>query len=442
MILEPAGQYGFESAFAEFSGLDPDRVRESFEKTRPNVIVVCASGDDLAFPTKVLDLMQQGAWDVPVLLVIESYETHSLRAFFELDAADFILAPLRPHDVLARIARVHRHIRSRESMIYQLKEELGLKQFVGESPGLIAEMQKVPKAARCDVSVLISGETGTGKEMIARAIHYVSDRSGKPFVPVNCGAMPGELIENELFGHQRGAFTSATTSCEGLVFQADHGTLFLDELECLPLRAQATLLRFLQEHEYRALGSRETRKADVRVIAATNSDCLEAVKAGQLRRDLFYRLNVIPIMLPPLRERTGDIPLLARYFLRKYALQFNKRIIDISPVALRMLLAHDWPGNVRELEHLIERAVALTDDSILQKQHIHLPASGKPAGAESFRAAKAHVVAQFERNYIDTLLRAHSGNISHAAQTAQKNRRAFWQLMRKHEIAAAGYKAA
>jgi two-component system, NtrC family, response regulator GlrR len=291
---------------------------------------------------------------------------------------------------------------------------------------------------------LIAGETGTGKELCASAIHYLSARAGHPFVPVNCGAIPVELMENELFGHNRGAYTGAGASQTGMISEASGGTLFLDEIDCLPLAAQVKLLRFLQNREYRPLGSNRIYQADVRVIAASNADFPEAIKSGRLRRDLYYRLNVLSLHLPPLRERRDDIPLLARHFLVKYANEFGKQAEDFSPSALRKLVRYDWSGNVRELENHIERAVALNESRIINANDLDLPveiSSTLITQPMPFQEAKARCVEQFERDYLQELLRRHQGNITKAAYTAGKDRRAFWQLIRKHKIDARIFKS-
>jgi two-component system, NtrC family, response regulator GlrR len=320
-----------------------------------------------------------------------------------------------------------------------------LRHMVGESPAFLAAIEKVPLVARCDATVLISGETGTGKELVARAIHYLSPRAKKPFVAVNCGAIPPELVENELFGHERSAFTGATASQTGLIQEAEGGTLFLDEVDSLPLLAQVKLLRFLQEKEYRPLGAGRMLKADVRVVAAANSDLEGAVEAGRLRQDLYYRLSVIPLHLPALRERREDIPLLARHFLAKYAREMGQPARGLSPGALQTLLDHPWPGNVRELEHVVQRAVVLSQDQgEVGAGHVVLPRSRRSAArpaAEGFQQAKARAVAEFEAAYIRDLLLLHQGNISRAAKSAEKNRRAFWELIRKHGIDAESFRA-
>lgn len=252
-------------------------------------------------------------------------------------------------------------------------------------------------------------------------------------MPVNCGAIPGDLVENELFGHERGAFTSAVTLQTGLVEEANGGTLFLDEVDCLPTFAQVKLLRFLQEKEYRPLGSARMRQADVRVIAASNINLEEAVGNGKVRQDLFYRLNIISLTLPPLRERLEDIPLLARYFLEKYSKEMNKETPDLDSDALQIMMAHGWPGNIRELEHAIERATVLCNGSSIRGSDLILVLPSVTPG-QSLQQAKATQIARFEKSYVQGLLRACRGNISKAARLAQKNRRAFWQLIQKYKI--------
>lgn len=325
-------------------------------------------------------------------------------------------------------------------LLRTLKEKIGLSHIIGESPAFLAELQKIPRIARTNAKVLISGDTGTGKEVFARAIHHLSPRTGKPFVPVNCGAIPVDIIENELFGHARGAFTSATSDQAGVIQEAEGGTLFLDEIDSLPLLAQVKLLRFLQEHQYRPLGAAKSRHADVRVIAATNIDLEAAIETGHFRRDLYYRLNTIPLHLPPLRERPEDIPLLARHFAEKYAAEFEREVSGISVDALQLLLNYEWPGNIRELENTIERAVVLAEQATLKATDLGLPQAKTSAVQDSFQEAKAKVIDRFEQSYIERLLLLHQGNITKAAQAARKNRRAFWQLMHKHGIQTENFK--
>lgn len=316
----------------------------------------------------------------------------------------------------------------------KLTKRFGLHQLIGQSAPFLAIKAMLTSIAQHQVSVLILGETGTGKELVARAIHYLSPRHAQPFSAVNCGAIPVDLIENELFGHSRGAFTGAATAATGLIQEADGGTLFLDEIDCLPSLAQVKLLRFLQEKEYRPLGSAQMRRADVRVIAATNTNLEDALKQGHFRHDLYYRLNVIPVTLPALRDRPDDIPLLACHFLAKCRKEFSKPPMDFTAEALRRLQSYDWPGNVRELEHVVERAIVLAQNPRIEAHDLRLPLTMPPPSRLPFREAKIQVVTQFERSYIEELLAEYQGNISRAARAARKDRRAFWHLMRKHGI--------
>jgi transcriptional regulator with PAS, ATPase and Fis domain len=303
--------------------------------------------------------------------------------------------------------------------------------LIGQNYLFLKEIEKIPIVAKCDASVLVYGHTGTGKEVCVRAIHYLSPHASKPFVAVNCGAIPPDLAENELFGHKYGAFTGASKEKPGLIQEAEGGFLFLDEVDSLSQAAQVKLLRFLQEKTYRPLGSTKERKANVRVVAAMNIHPAESVKLGRLRKDLFYRLNVISIELPPLSARLDDIPLLANHFLNKHATGYGKRV-SLSPKALRTLKSYGWPGNVRELEHVIERAVIFANDEVIDE----LPEFQADNGTEplSFKEAKQQVVEEFEKRYISELLAVHNGNISRAALAAQKHRRAFLHLIQKYRI--------
>ncbi len=377
---------------------------------------------------------------LPILVVAEEGEPDEMLELLKLGAADLITHPLKATDVTLRLWRLLEQSSQKETLTKTLRNKIALKHLVGESPVFLAEVNKIPLVAKSDARVLISGETGTGKELVARAIHYLSPRANKPFIPVNCGAIPGDLLENELFGHEQGAFTGASTTQNGLFQEADGGTLLLDEVDCLSLTSQVKLLRFIQEKEYRPLGSTKIRKADVRIVAATNIDLEKAVRDGTFRRDLYYRLNIMPFVLPPLREREEDIPLLANYFLQKYTDQFKNRVKGISSDALQKLVFYEWPGNVRELEYVIERAVVLSKQLVILADDIILPASKSGSVKESFRSVKREAVAQFEKKYIESLLFTYRGNVTKAAQAARKNRRAFWQLMRKYGINADSYK--
>ena len=403
-------------------------------RCRPDLIFLVLSPCHLKKAGALFQSMKNGFLELPIIVVVEACEPDAMFLLLKLGAADFISLPLKKINILPRMWRLLERETQEKTLTHRLKEKLGLKQMVGESPPFLEEIKKIPIIARCDAGVLISGETGTGKELCARAIHYLSPRTSKPFIPFNCGAIPTDLMENELFGHVQGAFTGASTHQSGLIQEANSGTLFLDDIDCLGLTSQAKLLRFLQEKEYRQLGNAKMCQADVRVIAATNIDLEAAVEGGKLRSDLYYRLNVIPIRLPALRDRREDIPLIARHFLHKYATEFDKQLTGFASEALQTFMLYDWPGNVRELEHVVERAVLFSKNSVIRESDICLPRQKTSACKGSFKEAKIRVINEFERNYIEKLLIAYQGNITRAAQAAQKNRRAFWQLIRKHQI--------
>jgi transcriptional regulator with GAF, ATPase, and Fis domain len=284
--------------------------------------------------------------------------------------------------------------------------------------------------------VLITGETGTGKELFAHAIHSLSDRRSGPFIPLDCGVLPEQLAENELFGHSRGAFTDAHTETKGLVALADGGTLFLDEIDALSPANQAKLLRFLQEGTFRALGAERFRRADVRVIAATNRNMEECVRQREFRSDLYFRINVLRLYLPPLRERTGDVALLAAHFLAGACGAAEK---FLSSGALRRLEKYPWPGNVRELLNVVQRAALQSPGRQITPAHISFDGDAMQVAttaeaSNGFHSAKQHVIREFERAYIEKLLASHHGNITQAAREAGKERRAFGKLVKKYGI--------
>lgn len=326
--------------------------------------------------------------------------------------------------------------------------------LIGTSEVFLRVLRKVPRLASSDATVLITGETGTGKELVAKAIHAGSPRNGSPFIPVNCGALPEDLVENELFGHSRGAYTGAAGPGKGLLAEAESGTLFLDELNSLSLSAQAKLLRFLQNREYRILGSTRLLHANVRIIAATNVDLGREIARGSFRADLYHRLHVLSVEMPPLRARSEDVPLLAQHFARVFGSLYGKEGVGFSPQALASLLRHDWPGNVRELQSVVERAVLLAPDLELREEDVGLsdaagelspterpgrmptdqPGSAAPSGHEIFRDAKERMVRQFERTYLVQVMAAVDGNVSRAARLAGMQRRDFQRLLRKHDV--------
>ncbi|MGI8917691.1 MAG: sigma-54 interaction domain-containing protein [Pyrinomonadaceae bacterium] len=415
------------------------RLAETIKGSEPAIIFLPGKQSQLDSIATLVHLIRQ-CCAAPLVLIIEPGEPEELSALATVACEDFVTLPLKAGEVLTRTLRLVGKAESqqqRRSISITAHERRGL---IGESGAFLTLIEKIPEIAKWKANVLLTGETGTGKELYARAIHYSSARAGQPFMPVNCGALPPELVENELFGHERGAFTSAVSLQTGLIEEANGGTLFLDEIDCLPVLAQVKLLRFLQEKEYRPLGSPKMKQANVRVIAASNANLEEAVGHGKVRQDLFYRLNIISIALPPLRERKEDIPLLAHHFLAKYAREYEKEIGGFSQEALHLLMVYSWPGNVRELEHAVERAIVLCTGKRIEVGDLLLSNTDLDRRRESLQEAKAKEIARFEKNYILGVLSVCKGNITKAAQVAQKNRRAFWQLIQKHEIDVARFK--
>lgn len=412
-----------------------NRIPELLSRRNPAVIFLVSAWNSLKHVKLFIPSLCRGKPEPPLVIVSDTETPDEMFEMIKLGATDFIIPPLTPTGILPRLWRLLDQTWWGEPLLQKLKEKFNRpKGLVGESPAFLEAINKVTLVAKCDASVMISGETGTGKELFAQGIHQLSLRSNGPFIPVNCGAIPAALVENELFGHVRGAYTGAADSRSGLIEEAEGGTLFLDEIDCLPLLSQVKLLRFLQEKEYRPVGSAKSRQANLRVVTATNIDVEKAVRDGKLRQDLYYRLNMIPIILPPLRERREDITLLATHFMVKYATEFEKNTNCFSPGALQKLLLYGWPGNVRELEHVIGRAVALSQQRVIREVDIVFPSAEANAKQESFQQAKAKIIGQFERTYLQGLLLAHQGNITKAAQAAQKDRGALWHLLRKHRI--------
>ena len=322
-------------------------------------------------------------------------------------------------------------------------EEFARFNMIGASPAFLELVKLVKRVATYDAPVLIEGETGTGKELTARAIHYLGTRRDYPFIPVNCGAVPDNLVENELFGHEKGAFTDAKEAQKGLVAQAQGGTLFLDEVETLSAKAQVALLRFFQDHECRPLGSKCSRRAELRLVAATNSNLRALVERGEFRQDLFFRLNVISLRLPSLREREGDIELLARECIRKASARYKEPIKALHPDTLAWMQQYDWPGNVRELENFIYHAFLTTEDTVIyvvkhrdtgSRQATDIRLRMASPFDKDFNHAKAEVIRDFERRYLSWLMAQTRGNITLAAKQAGKERREIGKLLKKHEI--------
>ena len=377
---------------------------------------------DHPIPTPILALLPREIDDEMLRIVSES-------------VADFVLWPIHKGELQQRLQRLLGKIdkdREFESAHQQLMQDMGMGRLVGNHPHFVDAIRTIPAIARGDLPVLITGPTGTGKELCARGIHHLSKRSNFPFIAVDCGAIPEHLFENELFGHARGAFTDAHSDQRGLAAMANGGTLFLDEIDALSTTAQVKLLRFLEERTYRPLGAERFTKADVKVIAATNCDLERCVQEKRFRSDLYFRLNVLRLNLPPLMKRRSDIQLLARHFLQSQSRSHRPK--SFTPAALRKLELYDWPGNVRELLNVVQRASVLSEGLHILPTHISFCNSDAvvEASTESFQHARNRTIETFEKHYIEEMLEKHNGNVTRAALEAGKERRAFGKLKKKY----------
>jgi DNA-binding NtrC family response regulator len=375
--------------------------------------------------------------DVPIVGLIGSRNGNG-ESMTEVPAelSDFVRCPVDEWELAVRIRRLLKEEDRPVPRTFCGSLPVRIDSLVGESALFQAQVEKIPLFAGVDATLLLQGETGTGKEMFARAIHYLSARKSHAFIPINCAALPDQLFENELFGHAKGAYTSAAQEQGGLVLEAEGGTLFLDEVDALNPYAQAKLLRFVQYREYRPLGCSRTRVANVRIVAATNHDLRRAVANRRFREDLFHRLNVLSLVVPPLRDRPEDIPLLARQFLQRFQRGAEQGLRELSDEAIQKLLAHTWPGNVRELESMLQRAVVICGAATIQAEH--LECSDEPPRTlpltRSLRAAKISATMDIERAYLVKTLVTFRGNVTHAAKAAGKERRSFQRLLRKYGI--------
>jgi len=429
---------------------DPQRALALVDSERPDVLLT-----DLKMPgidgMEVLRRAREMDPALPVILITAFATIESAVAAIKDGAFDYLPKNFSVDQL--RVA-VERGLRQRDLQLEnrnlreQLQGALGFENLIGRSPAMTKIFELVRKAARSDANILVLGESGTGKELIARAIHANSPRATQPFVPVDCASLPEPLLESELFGHEKGAFTGAVKAKRGLIEVADRGTLFLDEIGELPLTLQAKLLRVLQERQLRHVGGTAQIDVDVRVVSATNRDLRESVAKSQFREELYYRVNVIAIALPPLRERAGDLELLAHAFLKRYG---GNRVTGFDAAALQALEAYAWPGNVRELQNVIERACALADgdritrndlpDYLLHGSVSRAPATVDPAGPSlptagdmPLKDAKEKWMQVLEASYLRGLLERHAGNVSAAAKSAGIDRKTFHRLINKYQI--------
>jgi two-component system response regulator HydG len=400
---------------------------------------------------EVLRAAKARAPDTEVIMMTAYATVQDAVTAMKQGAYDYLQKPFDPDDASLVVARAleRRRLRAQaQTLRRELEGVFSFHNLVGKSAAMKDVYQLLEQASQLDITVLLNGETGTGKELAARAIHYHSPRKERRFVPVNCGALPAELVESELFGHAKGSFTGAVGTKPGLFEEAEGGTLFLDEIGELPLPVQVKLNRALQEKEIRRVGDNRPSKVDVRVVAATHRDLKAEAAAGRFREDLFYRLNVFPVVLPALRDRREDIPLLASHLLEKHASALRKEIAGIEEDALRALTGYPWPGNVRELENAIERAVAVGKSAKIQLGDLPPDVKGTQEGAipgevlakMPYREAVDLARDRVSREYLTVLLREHDGNVTHAAARAGMERESLHRLLKRYGIRSDDFK--
>lgn len=371
--------------------------------------------------------------DLPVIILTAYGTINSAVEAMKKGAHSYLTKPFDGHELLMQInncletSKLSKEVKQLQRLV---KERYGFDNIIGRSEKMKKVFEQVTLAAATDSNVYIEGKSGTGKELIAKTLHMASDRKNDPFIALNCAAIPENLMESELFGYEKGAFTGADKNKKGLIAEASFGTFFLDEISEMPLSMQVKVLRVLEEKEFYPVGGRQIVKMHARIIAASNKNLEQEVKKGLFREDLYYRIHVIPIKLPTLNERKEDIPILSRHFLKKYSEEMGKNINAFSTDAMQKLISYPWPGNIRELENTIECAMAMakgniiTEDLILQTQNVH------PESLKSFKDAKEN----FEKNYLIQLFELTKGNVSQAAQLAGKYRADVYELIKKYNI--------
>jgi two-component system response regulator GlrR len=423
--LEREG-YAVQTAPNGEEGLDLIR-KEVFNLIITDVRMPKLGGDEL------VRAVAQFNPNIPIIVMTAFGEVDQAVQLMQDGVYHYFTKPFDVEDLVVKVKKaLDKQITSTEARQVRSKIMSRRKSdyIVGACPKIEELLTQISIVAQNDVPVIIYGESGTGKELVARAIHYTGKRADRPFVVENCGAIPENLIENELFGHVKGAYTDARTDQKGLFEEAHGGTLFLDEIGELPITTQVKFLRVLQDGEFKRIGSTRPIRVDVRVIAATNKDLIQAIAEKTFREDLFYRLNVIPVHIPPLRERKEDIPLLINHFLNDFNKELAKTVEGFSPAAIQKMMTYQWPGNVRELKNKVKQAMVLTRNNVITAEDLffHVPVSSNKF--QSFKEAKR----EFEKEYISQVLRICQGNISQAARLAKKDRKDFYDVMKKYGI--------
>lgn len=414
-----------------------EEAEEKLREISPDLVIT-----DLKLPgisgLEFVSRLKERAPRVPVIIITAYATLNSAVEAIRLGARDYLVKPFHPEKVILSLKRILELEELKEENRW-LREELSRRDKFEEMVGKSAAMQKVynliEKIAPSGVPVLIVGESGTGKELVARAIHKRSTRKEGKFVPVNCGAIPETLIESELFGHEKGAFTGATEKKKGLLEISHGGTLFLDEVGDLPLSVQMKLLRFLQEKEFVRVGGTNPIKVDTRIISATNKNLEEEIEKGNFRKDLYYRIQAVILPLPPLREREEDIPILVEHFLSKYKNEgVEKKKKRFSPEAMELLTAYPWPGNVRELENVVRGCIALSEGSLIGVDSLPPRLKERREKKNALRGSWAEMQKKFAERYIREILKEAGGNVSRASRMAGISRRHFYEKMKEYNI--------
>ena len=394
---------------------------------------------------EVLKFVMESAPNIPVIMISAYGTLDTAIEAMKQGAYDYVMKPFKQDEILLTLKKAEERERLRRENQFlrqEVEKKYSFENIIGKSPQMQDLFKNIEKIANYKSTVLITGESGTGKELVARAIHYAGNRKKQPLIAVNCGAIPHDLLESELFGHVKGAFTGAINHKSGLITQAHGGTLFLDEIGELPLDLQVKLLRVLQESEIRKVGDTHTLKVDVRVIAATARNLLDAVAQGVFRQDLYYRLNVVPLHIPPLRERREDIALLIRHFIKKHAQEMGKTIREISPEAMKAFLDCEWPGNVRELENMLERAMVMAEGDAITTEYLptHLWKSDTdiilkiPESYISLKEVLPEITAMTEKELIARALRQSNNNRTKAARLLQISHRALMYKLKEYHL--------
>jgi DNA-binding NtrC family response regulator len=446
MLLALKGLLGKEGYHVETAGSGEEALRR-IETGSFHVVITDLSMNGVG-GMQVLEHARRVDPDLAVIM-ITAYGSEKIAVqAMKLGAVDYVPKPFDNDELRIVVHRVMETVllrRDHRRLLEQVQGVFGFEQIIGQAPAMRRLFETIDKIADTDVTVLIRGASGTGKELVANALHYRSPRRAKPLVKMNCAALSQELVESELFGHERGAFTGATARREGKFEAADGGTLFLDEVGDMPLETQAKLLRAIQEKEFERVGGNTPIRVDVRIIAATNQDLEAAVQSGRFREDVYYRLKVVELAIPPLAERPEDIPLLIDHFLKDATRRFNRDVKPLTGEALRTCVAHQWKGNVRELRSAVEQALLLapgpeiTPADLFSRGPGADPAPAPPAPPTppgSFREAKERVVETFERDFLQRALRRHGGNITKAAEEVGMHRQNLQQKMRELGITA------